>query len=208
VITDIKTEEYALLQGYRSRWQQAAFSLDPIDRDIAIDTLDRAYSLTGYRKPTLFFFATPHQAIDYLGFPTTRAPLSLASLITPIIEQVRAQFLPILWTEFWRRRGKMYAAATSLAATDPLLGVLQTEFGSKFPLPILQAIEIHGSAISDLAMLDFCMHVLGCTHTEPQLWQVVKSLIQDCFWHLAFEDICIVFDRPMQCEISRLQISS
>jgi hypothetical protein len=203
VITDIKAEEYALLQGYRSRWQQAAFSLDPLDRDIAIETLDRAYSLTGYRKPTLFFFASPSHAIDYLGFPTTRTPLSLASLITPIIGQVRAQFLPILWTQFWRRRGQMYAAATSLAASDPLLAVLQDEFGAKFPPPILQTIEMHGSAISDLAMLDFCMNVLGCTHTELELWQVVKSLIQDCFWHLAFEDICIVFDRPIQFGTAR-----
>jgi hypothetical protein len=198
MITEIAEEQYTLLQGYRSKWQQAAFSLEPLDREIATATLNTAYVLAGYTEPKLFFFNSPSQSIEYLGFPTTREPIVLAGLITPIFRQVRAQFLPILWTRFWRRWGQIYAAATSLAVSDPLIEVLQEEFGLKFPDPICHAIEIQGSAISDVALLDFCITVLGCTHTEPQRWQVLTSLIQDCFWHIAFEDICIVFDRPIQ----------
>jgi hypothetical protein len=198
VITNISTEQFALLQSYRSKWQQWAFSLDSLDREIATETLTTAYLLAEYHQPTLFFFDSPRQAISHLGFPTTRTPLLLVNLVAPIIQQVRAQFLPILWTRFWRRSGQIYARGTAQAVADPFREMLRAQFGSTLADPIVQTIETHGSAISDLANLDFCMTVLGCTHTEPQRWQIMKSLIQDCFWHIAFEDICIVFDRPIQ----------
>ena len=198
MITDISDEQFDLLHSYRSKWQQWAFSLDPLDRSLAIETLNAAYLLAGYTEPKLFFFNNPRQAIEHLGFPPTRTPLVLVNPIGPIIQQVRAQFLPILWTRFWRRSGLFYARSTAQLIAAPAKEMLQDRFDPTLCDPVLMAIETHGSAISDLAHLDFCITVLGCTHTEPERWQIMKGLIHDCFGHIAFEDICIVFDRPIQ----------
>jgi hypothetical protein len=78
------------------------------------------------------------------------------------------------------------------------LGLLQEHFGGDLPKHIQHAIEGHFSMVSDGALLDFCITVLGCTHTMPEHWQAVTALIQNCFWHLAFEDICVVCEKPFQ----------
>jgi hypothetical protein len=196
VITEISPEQFDLIRSYRSKWQQWTFSLEPLDRAIATETLNTAYELSGYAKPTLFFFDNPHQAIEQLGLPTTRTPVSLVSIVSPIIQQIRAQFLPILWTRFWRRGGYVYATEMHRTIVYPLMAKVRDEFGWTLPDSIQRTIEVQASMVSDGALLDFCMTTLGCTHTEVEQWQTVTALIQHCFWHLAFEDICIVIERP------------
>jgi hypothetical protein len=198
MIIDINDEQFALIQKYRSRWQQGAFSLDPIDRSLVTETLNTAYLLAESDRPTLFFFESPRQAIEELGFPINRTPIALVNIAGPIIQQVRAQFLPILWTRLWRRLGRVHANAMGLMVANSVQEMLPKQFGLTRDDPILRTIETQGSAISDMALLDFCIEVLGCTHTEPERWQSVQGLIQNCFWHMAFEDICIVFERPLR----------
>jgi hypothetical protein len=210
MISEITSEQDTLLQNYRLKWQQRARSLKPLHHPTVTETLNTAYRLSGYPEPTLFFFDNPHQAIAHLGWPTTRSPIALVMLASPIVEQIRKQFAPLLWTRFWRRIGYLYAIEAfpteNLYTTEmlpkeyyPLRELVRRQFGG-MPLPeaIQNTINVHINMVSDGALLDFCITFLGCTHTMPEHWQTVTALIQNCFWHLAFEDICIVFEKPFQ----------
>ncbi|MEA5464793.1 hypothetical protein [Leptothoe sp. PORK10 BA2] len=178
---ELTPEQLSLLPSYRSRWQQSALSLDPLHRPTVAETLNTAYRLSGYPSPALFFFDTPHQAIEHLGFPTIREPLVLAMLASPVIKQVQAQFAPLLWTQFWRRGGHLYAVEMNRMVSDPLVETVRERFGMSLPDPIERAVEAQSSMISDGALLDFCITVLGCTHTMTEHWQTVTALVQQCF---------------------------
>ncbi|WP_146008663.1 hypothetical protein [Fischerella thermalis] len=49
-------------------------------------------------------------------------------------------------------------------------------YGRTLPDPIKQAIELNSSMINDGAVLHFCITILGCTHTEPERWQIGWSV--------------------------------
>jgi hypothetical protein len=120
MITELPPEQLSLLPGYRSRWQESALSLEPLHRPTVTETLNTAYRLSGYPSPALFFFDSPHQAIAQLGFSTMREPLVLSMLANPIVQQVRAQFAPLLWTWFWRRAGYLYTIEMTRMVQDQL----------------------------------------------------------------------------------------
>ena len=199
MISEITSAQDTLLQNYRLKWQQRAFSLKPLHHPTVTETLNTAYRLSGYPEPALFFFDSPHQAIAHLGLPTTRSPIILlVQLASPIVEQVRKQFAPLLWTRFWRRMGYLYVTEMFRTVSPPLNELVREQFGGELPEKIQKTIDGHISMVSDGALLDFCITVLGCTHTMPEHWQTLTALIQHCFWHLAFEDICVVCERPFQ----------
>jgi hypothetical protein len=91
-------------------------------------------------------------------------------LASPIIQQVRAQVAPLLWTRLWRRSGYVYAAEMSRMVLTPLETMVRDQFGVSLPQQIKQAVETHSTLIGDGALLDFCITVLGCTHTLPEQW--------------------------------------
>jgi len=76
--------------------------------------------------------------------------------------------------------------------------MVREQFGMPLPQPIQQAVELHSTMIGDGAPLDFCITVLGCTHTLPEHWQPVTDLIWQCFWHIAFEVICVALERDFK----------
>ncbi len=43
---------------------------------------------------------------------------------------------------------------------------------------------------------DFCVSVLNIVHRQQE-WRVFQSLIQECGWLFAYDDICIICDRPL-----------
>jgi hypothetical protein len=49
-------------------------------------------------------------------------------------------------------------------------------------------------------LLDFCTSVLNC-QLDPQKWQALQSLLQECNWNLMFEKVCLVFDRPTRLHL-------
>ncbi|KAI9133366.1 hypothetical protein ON05_008635 [Acaryochloris sp. CCMEE 5410] len=48
------------------------------------------------------------------------------------------------------------------------------------------------------ALLDYCIEVLECDH-EPEAWIQLRSLSTHCGLILPFEQMCVVFDRPIEC---------
>lgn len=192
MLEDIAPEKLELLAEYRSKWQQKAFSVEPLDKILVRETVNRAYTLGGYREPSLFFFNSPQQAISHLGLPTKRSPLLLFGAVSSVVREVRAQFHPLLWTRLWRRWGQVYVSDLAFSVLAPFRKELDM-----LPESISQTVETQVGAISDGAMLDFFITALSCHVASLEHWEVFVLLVEECFWHLAFEDICIVFERPI-----------
>jgi hypothetical protein len=51
MISEITSEQDALLQNYRLKWQQRAFSLEPLHHSTVTGILNTAYRLSGYPEP-------------------------------------------------------------------------------------------------------------------------------------------------------------
>ncbi|MGF2040283.1 MAG: DUF6745 domain-containing protein [Nostoc sp. CmiVER01] len=49
---------------------------------------------------------------------------------------------------------------------------------------------------SMIGFFDFCISVLNIVHPQQE-WKVFQSLIQECAWLFAYDDICIICDRPL-----------
>lgn len=215
MIDDLTPEQKALMPIYLEKWRNIVLSTERINQNKAAESVISAYVSTDYEQPKLFFQDSPYKACNFLLERLTpeflenylNEPNSIGSLFP-------AHFKTIILNYLRQRVGnKIFQQLHDFfdhLVDDPLNNVIFNNL-----IDILYA-KPNGEIEDDfwwievqlkecftpeyyyrrLASLDFCFSVLNLVQPPPE-WEIFKSLVQECGWIFAYDDICIVCDRPL-----------
>jgi hypothetical protein len=205
MITELSDEQTSLISVYRDKWKRIAFSTEKIDRQEVTDIVKTAYRLGEQNEPKIFFFDSPLDAFQQVGLSSSTSstkPLLLFDLGEGITKQIKQQFAPPLWTWFWRRTGYLYTLEIVNGVYYPLIESLEERSGSLLSEQTKRQLQSLFQNVSDIAMLDFCISVLGCSHDSSEKWQTLLAVVENCFWHIAFAEMFIVCERPIEFSVN------
>ncbi|MCC5630017.1 hypothetical protein LC613_19030 [Nostoc sphaeroides CHAB 2801] len=214
LIEKLTPEQEALIPVYRQKWRAIALSTERIDREKAAEAVKAAYIAIdfGYEKPEIFFQDSPYAACNwmlkrlspeflesYLNEPNSLGGLFSAhfshELSSILNQQLGSQQLDNC---FYR------------VADDPLNHEIYNNLSEKFSIELNEQREDFSwwikiqlndcfkpeSHVNWMTGFDYCISVLNIVHPQQE-WKIFQSLIQECGWLFAYDDICIICDRPL-----------
>ncbi|MEX0268937.1 hypothetical protein AB3R30_07335 [Leptolyngbyaceae cyanobacterium UHCC 1019] len=196
MITELTPEQRFLVLNCWKKWKSIALSTDKLKHEHAANTIKSAYQLMGFEEPNILFCNSPLQVLQQFGDPpSSTPPCNLFAVASGMHEQLRKQVTPLLWTQLWRRQS--YALGAKLSyLLHPSIAALEAQLKCPLVVETHKQIRAIAGAAGDIAMLDFFTETLGCNHNFAEQWHTLLALIENCPWHFAFEDVCIVYDRP------------
>jgi hypothetical protein len=165
----------ALIQVYREKWEQIALSTEPIDRQKALDIVEKAYSCLGIKTPKIIFCASPASmretffasGLNSLGFDLN-GKLERSLLDELKQRQSASEFA------YWR------SAKIQWQYTLDSFSPFNVNFASR---------------IFDAAFCDFCITALNFSHSQKE-WEAFQQISSECGWVYFYENACLVCDRP------------
>lgn len=208
MITELTSEQEALMPVYREKWKSVIFSTEPIDRQKAVAAVKFAYVLINKEEPYIIFFDSPFAALKKLCSEyKLRSTKLLLQLTDELWTQVRSQLDFYLWdfilselrgidNDVDVRKAVFDFEEVGNVLQDALWNTIeeykvtwedQSVITDDYYLPFLWA--------GDASIYDFCISVLNCKVNQAK-WTAFQSLVKNCGWILPFENICLVCDRP------------
>jgi hypothetical protein len=214
LIENLTPEQEALIPVYREKWRAIALSTERIDREKAAEAVKAAYAAIdfGYEEPEIFFQDSPYAACNWMLKRLSsqfidnylNEPNSIGSLFS-------AHFSHELSSILNQQLGsEQLNNCFYRVADDPLNHEIFNDLNEKFSTQLNEEPEDHSwwvemqlndcfkpeSHVNWMTGFDFCSSVLNIVHPQQE-WKVFQSLIQECGWLFAYDDICIICDRPL-----------
>ncbi|RCJ18645.1 hypothetical protein A6S26_28070 [Nostoc sp. ATCC 43529] len=217
MIENLTPEQEALIPVYREKWRKIALSTERIDKEKAAEAVKAAYVAIDYEQPEIFFHDSPYAACNWMLERLSpefienylNEPNSLGSLFPAHFFQELSSILNEQFGSQLHRQLHNYFYLDNVAE-HPLNHEIFNDLIEKFSTQVneqsenfycwieIQLYECFQSEIyvNLMSGLDFCISVLNIVHPQQE-WKVFQSLIQECGWLFAYDDICIICDRPL-----------
>ncbi|MFN6463460.1 MAG: DUF6745 domain-containing protein [Nostoc sp. DedVER02] len=217
LIENLTPEQEALIPVYREKWQKIALSTERIDREKAAEAVKAAYLAIDfdYEEPEIFFQDSPYAACNwmlkrlspqfidsYLNEPNSLGSFLSAHFFHELSSKLDQQF----GNQVRRQLDNCF----DYVIDDPSNHEIYNDLSEKFSTQVNEQLEDHswwitiqlndcfkpGSHYNWMTGFDFFVSVLNIDHPQQE-WKVFQSLIQECGWLFAYDDICIICDRPL-----------
>ncbi|MBE9183165.1 hypothetical protein IQ270_00095 [Microcoleus sp. LEGE 07076] len=223
IISELDPEQKALIPIYMKKWERIVLSTKSIDYQKATEAIKLAYSMVGRKKPIIIFCTSPFTALSRI----IEIQLSIQfghrlQALTDIYFDPYFQAMFRVRGEMDKLNRKNDRDIWSLMEWHyKLLSKIQLLYRLKMKKKLktipeydlnfyldkyrknsnIIPINCAGNYISGKVELwsgsiDYCVDVLNLY--DRTKWQVIRSLIQECGWIFAFEEIAIVCDRPLK----------
>ncbi|MGV0105057.1 DUF6745 domain-containing protein [Nostoc sp. DSM 114160] len=215
LIEKLTPEQEALIPVYREKWRAIALSTERIDKEKAAEIVKAAYIAIDYEQPEILFHDSPYAACNWMLKLSPQfvdsylnEPKSLDSLFSPHIFQELSRKLheqlgkKLLYKQFYKYFSGMADTLVNHEIFNDLIEKFCTQVNEQLEdhswlievyLHNSFRLENHGNWMDGY---DFCISVLNIDHPQQE-WKVFQSLIQECGWLFAYDDICIICDRPL-----------
>ncbi len=224
MIQSLTPKQESVIPVYRQKWQQLAFTTEPLDLDLATEAIYAAYATIARQQPEIRFFPSPYAALRSIA-PQDDAYAQINHEVGKLLEQKISQYLwnqlktqlqqelslslhrqicfpyqSRLWTHLWDQ----LETCEDLGELRELRQWMDTE-----PLGDLNGMEWS----LDGSLFDFCFSILGCNDGQdkldvlqlsfsgkrrayPSRWQVYQMIAEHCSWFFPVDGLCLVSDRP------------
>lgn len=129
MITEMISEQEALIPSYREKWHNIALSTERIDRESASEVIQRAYALLGKQSPRIIFCDSPYDyTLKVSEFLHTSEPPDFAQAMSKAND---------IFSELFQQIGQLSALAeetfnTAIEQNDTLSPALDQHIGEKF----------------------------------------------------------------------------
>lgn len=182
-----------LIPVYREKWRKIALSTASINRQKAAEAINYAYEIIGCLHPQIIFCDSPHSALKQMGKNRSsdvkhqldkklRIELIEQMGNSQLGEKLNSDLSCLLWSplrpQLWQQLKRQLSDELELKIDEGLY-------------PELWA--------CNASIFDFCISVLNCSHSQ-KIWQIYRSIIENCGWLFPFEKKCYICDRP--CTLS------
>lgn len=174
-INQLVSGQEALIPSFREKWEQIALSTEPIDRQEALEIVEKAYQCLGRKQPKIIFCDSPASLRDAF----------FSSGLNSLGFDLNGELERLLVDELKQRQS---ASKFAYWRSDKIHWQHVLE---RFP-----PFKVNFTArISDAAFCDFCITVLNYSHSQKQ-WESFQQISSECGWVYFFENACVVCDRP------------
>lgn len=213
LIEQLTPQQEALIPVYREKWRKIALSTERIDREKTVAAVQAAYHAIDYEPPEIIFQDSPDAACQWMLKRLSpqfiksylQEPNSLGSLFP-------SHFFQELTQALGQQLGKQVHAQLRNFfdyVADNLLNlnhVICNDLLNRYSLEANEnswwlEIQLNDcfqaeSCAHWMTGFDFCISVLKIAYPDKE-WQVFRSLVKECGWLFAYDNICIVCDRPL-----------
>jgi hypothetical protein len=215
LIEKLTPQQEALIPIYREKWRKIALSTERIDKEKAVAAVQAAYYAIDYEPPKVIFQDNPYAACNWMVKRLSPQfiesylyePNSLSSLFSAhFFQEIARQLSQQLGKQTHAQLMNFFQYLVDDSFNHELVNDLLAQFSVQLNPKVndyLWWLEIQlnecfkpENYIHWMTGFDFCLSVLNITYPH-KTWQVFQSLIQECGWIFAYDDICIVCDRPL-----------
>lgn len=198
-ITELTSEQEALLPVILAKWWGIALSTEPIDRQKAAEAVIAAYLAIGQDEPKIFFSLSPYELINFafneLGNELGNA---LESRLRRRLESQLSQQLELeVTSELARQLRRELNEQLGGRLWSPVRRQLRDQIWS----PLNNCIEPE-LWVSYASWIDFCISVLHCDYSQSE-WELYRSIVKDCGLIVPYQKVCIICDRPVKLSFDR-----
>jgi hypothetical protein len=223
IITELTSEQKAIIPIYQKKWMQAIYSTAPLRRECEIATINKAYQLCNYPEPEILFYNSPFNAIQSIVRTDEHPHLYLGrSLQSKFSRRVLDHLLNILDRQitydlsvklgnrisysdppyYWTEDNPIRPCFHNINFLDCLYKQLHTdteksnpEIKEQYTSELIYNVQRTAQWAIHACKIDFCISILKLQY-DRLIWNVVQELIHECGFLLMFEKVCIACPRP------------
>jgi internalin A len=169
---------------HEEKWH--TLSQKPIDPQKAKEAIKSAYAVIGKAEPEIIFCSSPYE-----GIASLHVCENLGEPLADELSQSTSKLLnPELWESLWRltvfQPGEDIKQQLDQQLEDDGFGV----YGYITP----------EDPLCTIALTEYCVSKLGCVlnRETQEAFHCLNQLFEHCGWIWAYENVCIVCDRPTQ----------
>jgi internalin A len=179
-ISDISPQR-SLLEKWRT------LSTISIDRQQAAAAVKVAYELISQAEPEIVFCSSPYAGLTSLAEYKSLKKVRLAEKLS---EATREGFSQGLW--IFLLRGMQFRQADAIHS-ELRLDLRDRRF---YPNNYLMPEDL----VIAISVTEYCVSKFGyvLTHKTQEALQCLNQLLEHCGWIWAFEEVCVVCDRPIK----------
>ncbi|MBD2077892.1 hypothetical protein H6F86_29190 [Phormidium sp. FACHB-592] len=195
-------EQEALILVYQEKWRKIALSTEPIDRQKTVRIIQKFYAVLSQQKPHVLFFDSPLAAysellqrgledrlLDRLYYKLWQA-LKISGELIDLPSEIQHKERGLKFPE----ANDLYNDLTHLNVQMVQQLELQLQVTLKVS-PILNSISSQFLRPICMPRNDFFISILDYSH-QGRIWQVWKSLAEECGWIFPVKKFCFVCERP------------
>jgi hypothetical protein len=230
IITELTSEQQALIPVYKEKWRKIARSTQRIDREKAEKAVKAAFELIGEAEPKVFFFDSIFAAINEYNdnedlicfglndnlFQKLRFPLILDFDKIPEWEFYNLnRFRSALAKDPQNLFDEEFLDKLIVDLEDEIYDSLEAQWNltyfdllesideEKFiPLDTQRKYIKYDLLIAECSYYDFCISVLDYPH-DANRWQILQNVVKNCPWFFPFQGICFICDRPIKLSFNQ-----
>ena len=198
-----KQEELGL--RYKEKWDALLLSTQPINREKSLQAIYQARKVLNQKIPKVIFCQSPLEALNFIA----ENELHLEEFIHWVFHLCAKLGHSVNRKTFTRaysgsRLSRIFADQ-SFNYEDFCDIVFSPLFESEFVSSKYFSNDIFRDQLNViyLGRYDFLIEEFGLD-CDREIWQALKSLAQECPYSLAFQDTCLVIDRPTELHFDRV----
>ncbi|MBD2354190.1 hypothetical protein H6G41_06050 [Tolypothrix sp. FACHB-123] len=216
MMAKLTPEQEAFISVYRHKWRKITLSTERIDRQKAEAAVKAIYAVIDYETPKIIFADSPYAACNLMlnrlspqfiensaNEPSGIGLLFSAHLYLEILrkltQQLSQQAIIRLHKSFYSGINPQFYHVIFNNLINKLSNLEDeqvTDYSRWIKIQLGECF-IPEFYVHWLTGFDFFISVLNLVD-PPKEWQVFQFLIKECGWLFAYDDICIICDRPLQ----------
>ncbi len=204
-------KELILAESYIQKWDRIMFSTHPIEKEKARIAINNAYRLLDLPCPNLIFLSSPLVDSSLLislnlsncFLPKSRLKDNLRESIWNKTDEVyfnkpdgQSKYSHLDRSEIFRYLCEIIYADSALSLSNPGFFDSYTFF------------EIHMLEFENTNPWFYDLHINSISsECDLEIWDTWKSLCEECPYLIAFENTCIIIERPTELYLDREQLA-
>ena len=187
-ITRLNSITKALIPAYREKWRTYALSTEPIDHQLAAETIENLYWFLNLSPPELLFVDSPAEGFQLV--------------INCNQENMYGKLHWFFNRKLWRKVARQLDSRLLNKLEMELEMKLAQQLFSQYSLHICNEIGITGNPHIRPEMwagygswLDFAIELFHCK-CDRYIWDSFQSLIMDCSHVYMYKKMAVICDRP------------
>ena len=202
---ELTLEQEKLGLRYKEKWDAMLFSTKPINREKSLQAIYQARDVLNLSRPEVIFCQSPLEALNFIAeneLYTSYFSHWVFEIRTKLGYSVNKKTYPRVYR--WSRPSKIFTDQ-ELNYEDFCDIVFSPLLESDFVRSHYFSNDIFRDQINSIYMgeRDLLIEEFGLV-CDQEIWQVLKSLAQECPYTFAFQDICIVIERPTELHFDKV----
>jgi hypothetical protein len=190
-----------IIKLYYDKWDKILFSTTSVHQSKIRTIIENAYNFIGIKAPDIYFFQSIYQSkflIEEVRFSSSNYPFLKGSLKSILLSSMN-----MTDKDFYSMNGILSLNAKYADRAERFQLLCQLIYKEVLdPLTDKYFFDIlsYDFLVTDCWLLDLHINNINYEY-NVKAWNIFSSLCKECPYLLAFNDVCIFFEKPSKIEL-------